>query len=73
MKLVLVRHAQAESNLVQLVGRNNHVALTEAGGCAPSSFALPPLLNGGGTWPQAYRKGAVTEAGAVLAQERSRL
>lgn len=31
LKLTLVRHAQAESNLNQLMGRNNHVALTDKG------------------------------------------
>ncbi len=31
LKLVLVRHGQAETNLIHAVGRNNHVQLTDKG------------------------------------------
>jgi hypothetical protein len=31
LKLVLVRHGQAETNLTHAVGRNNHVQLTDKG------------------------------------------
>jgi hypothetical protein len=78
LKLVLVRHAQAETNLIHAIGRNNHVQLTDKGTHGPflngqtktnlHFCSSPPIITLVSLWWCVDRQEAGAEARAVLAR-----